>query len=65
MKQAAPNVYHFLQLEAFKRLVLISNLVEPIFKSTITTELNHHKKLVYAKSIQVYTEFNKIINNVT
>ena len=64
MKSLSNGVYHYVQLDAYKRLVLLLNLVEPIFRSSLVNEVNHNKKLGHTKGNSLYPEFNKIIINV-
>lgn len=58
------HFYNHFQLESLKRLALISNLVDPIHKTQISSFINQHKKLNQIQPMDKYMEMNRIINNV-
>jgi len=57
------NVYNSFQLESFKRLSLLANIIDPIYRANITNVINQNKTLLYIKPSEIYHDFSKIFNN--
>lgn len=58
------GVFNHFHIESLKRLLLITHLLDPVYKNTITNLLNQHKKVLTIKPLDVYNEITKLLNNV-
>lgn len=57
------HIYTFFHVEAMKRLILLSHIVEPAYKAIIQHTISANKKLIHTKPFETYIDFNKLMTN--
>jgi hypothetical protein len=62
---ASHNIINLFHVESIKRVILLNQLVEPIYRANINNFLNQNKKLLYIKPLEIYGELHKFLTTKT
>lgn len=65
MKPCSGNIYNFFQIEAFKRIILLSFIVENVYRQNVNNFINLNKNLLMIKPLETYSEINKFFSSKT